>query len=100
MRYGWNARLWANPHGDCYIGRAEVSKTSTLTHKYNNDHNLIITLYLIKMVVQIGLQSSVRKILAEEGARGLVLGWAPTLVGYSAQGLFKYGFYEVNSIVI
>jgi hypothetical protein len=45
---------------------------------------------------QIGLQTSVREILAKEGSRGLVLGWAPTLIGYSAQGLFKYGFYEVN----
>lgn len=47
---------------------------------------------------QIGLQTSVREILAKEGSRGLVLGWAPTLIGYSAQGLFKYGFYEVNYI--
>ncbi len=23
------------------------------------------------------------------------LGWAPTLIGYSAQGLGKFGFYEI-----
>merc|ERR1712106_98386 len=33
--------------------------------------------------------------VAEQGARGLFLGWAPTAIGYSAQGLCKFGFYEV-----
>jgi solute carrier family 25 phosphate transporter 3 len=32
-------------------------------------------------------------IVAKEGS--LFLGVAPTLLGYSAQGLFKYGFYEI-----
>ncbi|KAL2334264.1 hypothetical protein Fmac_015477 [Flemingia macrophylla] len=32
--------------------------------------------------------------LKEQGTRGFFRGWAPTLVGYSAQGAFKYGFYE------
>ncbi len=32
---------------------------------------------------------------ADAGARGLVLGWAPTFIGYCAQGLCKFGFYEV-----
>ena len=31
----------------------------------------------------------------EGGAAGLVLGWAPTAIGYSMQGLCKFGFYEV-----
>lgn len=35
-----------------------------------------------------------RTVLREQGARGLLRGWAPTLVGYSAQGACKYGFYE------
>jgi solute carrier family 25 phosphate transporter 3 len=26
---------------------------------------------------------------------GLVKGWAPTLIGYSAQGFCKFGFYEI-----
>merc|ERR1719206_1499818 len=33
--------------------------------------------------------------IAEGGAAGLFLGWAPTAIGYSAQGLCKFGFYEV-----
>ena len=31
----------------------------------------------------------------ESGARTLVLGWAPTAIGYSLQGSCKYGFYEL-----
>ncbi|KAI3385849.1 hypothetical protein SNEBB_000605 [Seison nebaliae] len=33
--------------------------------------------------------------VAEEGLRGLSLGWAPTMIGYSIQGLGKFGFYEI-----
>ena len=42
-----------------------------------------------------GLGSSFRTILAEEGSKGLWKGVGPTFVGYSLQGLFKYGLYEV-----
>ena len=34
----------------------------------------------------------------EEGLRTLARGWAPTLIGYSMQGLCKFGFYEVFKI--
>ena len=30
----------------------------------------------------------------EGGVKALTLGWAPTLVGYSMQGIGKFGFYE------
>ena len=33
--------------------------------------------------------------MQEGGISGLFLGWAPTAIGYSAQGLCKFGFYEV-----
>ncbi|KAI5329448.1 hypothetical protein L3X38_028845 [Prunus dulcis] len=33
-------------------------------------------------------------LLKEQGIRGLFKGWAPTLIGYSAQGAGKYGLYE------
>ena len=33
--------------------------------------------------------------IAEGGLRELGRGWSPTLFGYSAQGLGKFGFYEV-----
>jgi len=34
------------------------------------------------------------KIYRGEGVRGIFTGWSPTLFGYSAQGAFKYGWYE------
>lgn len=33
--------------------------------------------------------------IKEDGVRGLGKGWAPTFIGYSMQGLCKFGFYEV-----
>ena len=42
-----------------------------------------------------GLVSGLRTIVAEEGSKGLWKGVGPTFVGYSLQGLFKYGLYEV-----
>lgn len=35
-----------------------------------------------------------RLIFKGEGLRGIFTGWSPTLFGYSAQGAFKYGWYE------
>ena len=40
------------------------------------------------------LVPGLRKIMAEEGARGLRVGWVPTFFGYGAQGLFKFGLNE------
>lgn len=37
--------------------------------------------------------------LAEEGVKGLAKGWAPTFFGYSAQGLCKFGLYEVFKVM-
>lgn len=33
-------------------------------------------------------------LLKEQGFRGFFRGWVPTLLGYSAQGACKFGFYE------
>jgi len=40
------------------------------------------------------LPASIKRILAEEGAAGLKVGWVPTFFGYGAQGLFKFGLNE------
>lgn len=42
-----------------------------------------------------GLLPSIKLLVAEEGANGIWKGFGPTLVGYAAQGMFKYGLYEV-----
>ncbi|KAG5491350.1 hypothetical protein JIQ42_01249 [Leishmania sp. Namibia] len=42
------------------------------------------------------LGSGLKKVIREEGcgAKGLMKGWLPILMGYSAQGAFKFGLYE------
>jgi len=63
-------------------------------------HTLITPLDLVKCRKQIdpkiysSLGSGIKTIKAAEGFKGLYLGWQPTLIGYSLQGLGKFGFYE------
>lgn len=40
------------------------------------------------------LPVGIKKLAAEEGFRGMRIGWVPTLFGYGAQGLFKFGLNE------
>lgn len=42
-----------------------------------------------------GLTSGMSTLIREEGSRGIWKGFGPTLVGYSLQGMFKYGLYEI-----
>jgi solute carrier family 25 phosphate transporter 3 len=42
-----------------------------------------------------GLVPGLKLLVAEEGSRGIWKGFGPTLVGYSLQGMFKYGLYEM-----
>jgi len=64
-------------------------------------HTLVVPLDLVKCRIQVDAQkyksifNGMKVTVAEEGARGLARGWAPTFVGYSIQGLGKFGFYEV-----
>jgi len=63
-------------------------------------HTALVTLDVLKCRKQVnpglykGTIDGIKKIYVAEGARGLVIGWAPTLVGYSVQGFCKFGFYE------
>lgn len=64
-------------------------------------HTAVVPLDLIKCRIQVdaakykNIGTGFRVTMAEEGARGLAKGWAPTLIGYSIQGLGKFGFYEI-----
>lgn len=64
-------------------------------------HTAVVPLDLVKCRIQVdpakykGIMTGFRVSVAEEGARGLAKGWAPTLIGYSMQGLGKFGFYEL-----
>ncbi|KAJ7504534.1 mitochondrial carrier domain-containing protein [Mycena galericulata] len=42
-----------------------------------------------------GLFPSISLLLKEEGQTGIWKGFGPTFVGYSLQGMFKYGLYEI-----
>lgn len=64
-------------------------------------HTAIVPLDLVKCRIQVnpakygGIFKGFKVTLAEDGTRGLAKGWAPTAIGYSMQGLCKFGFYEV-----
>jgi solute carrier family 25 phosphate transporter 3 len=63
-------------------------------------HTAVVPLDIVKCRMQTnpevytGLISGLSK-LSSAGASNLTIGWLPTLIGYSAQGLCKFGFYEV-----
>jgi len=64
-------------------------------------HTLVTPLDLVKCRLQVNkekyktLGNGFKLTFQEGGAGGLFLGWAPTAVGYSMQGICKFGFYEV-----
>ncbi|KAG6548907.1 hypothetical protein Mapa_009670 [Marchantia paleacea] len=63
-------------------------------------HTMVTPLDVVKCNIQIdpakykGIGHGFKTILAEQGMKGLVKGWVPTLLGYSAQGACKFGLYE------
>jgi solute carrier family 25 phosphate transporter 3 len=67
-------------------------------------HTAIVPLDLVKCRIQVnpekykGIVGGFRTTISEEGGRALAKGWAPTAIGYSLQGLGKFGFYEVFKI--
>ncbi|KAJ2721730.1 Cu/Pi carrier [Coemansia sp. Benny D115] len=63
-------------------------------------HYALTPLDMLKCRMQVnkslysGVFDGFKKVAAAEGLKGLYLGGAPTLIGYSLQGMGKYGFYE------
>ncbi|KAL8139996.1 hypothetical protein V2J09_006017 [Rumex salicifolius] len=63
-------------------------------------HMAVTPLDLVKCNMQIdpakykSISSGFGVLFKEQGARGFFRGWVPTLLGYSAQGACKFGFYE------
>lgn len=74
-------------YGKCMVGGALACG---LTHTF------IVPLDVMKCKKQVdkefckGMIDGVKKVV---GAGQTTLGWAPTLIGYSLQGLGKFGFY-------
>ncbi|KAK7791720.1 hypothetical protein R5R35_009369 [Gryllus longicercus] len=67
-------------------------------------HTMVVPLDLVKCRIQVdpakykSVFHGFKVTLAEDGARGLAKGWAPTFFGYSMQGLCKFGLYEVFKV--
>lgn len=68
-------------------------------------HTAVVPLDMVKCRIQVdpakykNIANGFRVTVAEEGVRGLAKGWAPTLIGYSIQGIGKFGFYELFKIL-
>jgi len=68
-------------------------------------HTAVVPLDLVKCRIQVdpgkykGVFQAGALTIREDGVRGLSKGWAPTCIGYSMQGLCKFGFYEVFKIL-
>ena len=63
-------------------------------------HTAVTPLDLVKCRIQVNKEkyksigNGFKVTMAEGGAKGLVLGWAPTAIGYTMQGICKFGLYE------
>ncbi|KAF4519785.1 hypothetical protein B566_EDAN009036 [Ephemera danica] len=67
-------------------------------------HTALVPLDLVKCRIQVNpekyksIVTGFKVTIKEDGIRGLGKGWAPTFIGYSMQGLCKFGFYEVFKV--
>lgn len=67
-------------------------------------HTMVVPLDLVKCRIQVdpvkykSVFGGFATTLREDGIKGLSRGWAPTFFGYSAQGLCKFGLYEVFKV--
>lgn len=94
----WEAR-WSHPvpHTNSYYAKCMLGGVLSC----GLTHTLITPLDVVKCNMQVnpakyqGTISGLRTIVAEEGSSAVWKGWAPTAIGYSMQGFFKFGFYEI-----
>ncbi|KZT07412.1 mitochondrial carrier protein [Laetiporus sulphureus 93-53] len=94
----WDARyLGPVPHDTSYYTKCMIGGILAC----GTTHAGITPLDVTKCNMQVnpgkfnGLVSGLKTITAEEGTKGLWKGVGPTFIGYSLQGMFKYGLYEV-----
>ena len=81
-----------NYYSKCFLGGALACGLT---------HTAIIPLDVVKMHYLTphynkGLISMLKMIMADEGGLYVWRGWLPTLVGYSLEGAFRYGLYEIS----
>lgn len=93
----WDARKsHAVPHDNTYYAKCMFGGALAcgLTHAAVTPLDVTKCHMQVDPVKYKGLVSGLRTLVAEEGAAGMWKGWLPTLIGYSMQGLFKFGSYE------
>lgn len=98
-----NLMAAANPGESCEFGSAKYFALCGFGGilSCGITHTAVVPLDLVKCRIQVdpakykSIFHGGRLTVAEEGMRGLAKGWAPTFIGYSMQGLCKFGFYEV-----
>ncbi|CDQ67408.1 unnamed protein product [Oncorhynchus mykiss] len=124
MQFAWEngcikqpgfVQLWWNLCHCCSSHSADVSCEFGSTKYYalcgfggilscGLTHTAVVPLDLVKCRIQVdpdkykSIGKGFSLTLKEDGARGLAKGWAPTFIGYSMQGLCKFGFYEMFKI--
>ncbi|RLN98485.1 hypothetical protein BBJ28_00006539 [Nothophytophthora sp. Chile5] len=93
----WDARLSHDPiHDNAYYGKCMVAGLLAC----GITHTGITPMDVVKCNMQVnptkfkGLLPGIETIASEEGSAALFKGWAPTAIGYSMQGMCKYGLYE------
>jgi len=93
----WDARYsHPVPHNNAYYAKCMLGGVLSC----GLTHTVVTPLDVTKCNMQVnpakykGLSSGISTLIKEEGAAALFKGWAPTAIGYSMQGLFKFGLYE------
>ncbi|KAI9343468.1 mitochondrial carrier protein [Zopfochytrium polystomum] len=94
----WDARLADSvPHDSSYYAKSILGGVLAcgLTHAAMTPLDVAKCNMQVNPSKYRGLISGIRTIVIEEGAGAVWKGFTPTLLGYSIQGAFKYGLYEV-----
>jgi len=94
----WDARYLSHvPHDFSYYSKCMLGGVLAcgLTHAAVTPLDVTKCNMQVNPLKYKGLPSGLKTIVAEEGSAAIWKGWFPTLVGYSLQGMFKYGLYEI-----
>ena len=109
MRPRWYFVLWSDPHNAHTSGSRKMPypgrprKIQERRQRLQSNYQISISIFhafqqLFPNSNQFFFKFTLQVTLAEGGTRGLGRGWAPTFFGYSAQGMFKFGLYEVFKV--
>lgn len=94
----WDARfLGPVPHDMSYYAKSMLGGALAcgLTHAGITPLDVAKCNMQVDPIKYKGLTSGISTLIREDGSKGIWKGFGPTLVGYSLQGMFKYGLYEV-----